>query len=256
MEFLKEEIAAEILSELKNCSEIPPQSSSKRRAKKSSSSSKRGPRSASSAAQKYVSVAPVGFELKGPWQPQNGQEEGEYTNFLNKLVSSNNNITYWTHSRLKKSVAAIFGVLHQAPFGLPRIELRNYARAFVGDTGLLDYTIKVLVNMELCGFFMKRETNPESGKLLYYVEYVDEERKREHQAFRSQAVVVEKKEFPEEVRGLQVNDQYHEATQEEIHCSSRPRRCSRKPSPTAARRRLREEAREGERGPREANRGQ
>merc|ERR1711977_516424 len=145
MEFLKEEIAAEILSELKNCSEIPPQSSSKRRAKKSSSSSKRGPRSASSAAQKYVSVAPVGFELKGPWQPQNDQEEGEYTNFLNKLVSSNN-------------------------------------------------TIKVLVNMELCGFFMKRETNPESGKLLYYVEYVDEERKREHQAFRSQAVVVEKKE--------------------------------------------------------------
>eukprot|EP00205_Picochlorum_sp_RCC944_P000259 CAMPEP_0182608074 /NCGR_PEP_ID=MMETSP1330-20130603/2597_1 /TAXON_ID=464278 /ORGANISM="Picochlorum sp., Strain RCC944" /LENGTH=566 /DNA_ID=CAMNT_0024826775 /DNA_START=328 /DNA_END=2028 /DNA_ORIENTATION=+ len=190
----EEEIAAEILSELKNCSEIPPQSSSKRRAKKSSSSSKRGPRSASSAAQKYVSVAPVGFELKGPWQPQNDQEEGEYTNFLNKLVSSNNNITYWTHSRLKKSVAAIFGVLHQAPFGLPRIELRNYARAFVGDTGLLDYTIKVLVNMELCGFFMKRETNPESGKLLYYVEYVDEERKREHQAFRSQAVVVEKKE--------------------------------------------------------------
>ena len=70
--------------------------------------------------------------------------------FLEELIAENNNgKTNWTQGRLHKSVAAIFGVLHVAPRGLPRIELRNAARAFVGDTGLLDYTIKVLVNKVL-----------------------------------------------------------------------------------------------------------
>ncbi len=45
--------------------------------------------------------------------------------------------------------------------------------SYVGDTGLLDYTIKVLVNRELCGFYMKRETDSVTGKLLYYAAAVD-----------------------------------------------------------------------------------
>ena len=65
-------------------------------------------------------------------------------------------------------MAAIFGVLHAAPRGLTRIELRNAARAYVGDTGLLDYTIKVLVNMTLCGFYMRREVSHPFFNFLYF----------------------------------------------------------------------------------------
>jgi len=116
-------------------------------------------------------AATIDFELKGPWAPKDAQEEADYQNFLNLLVKANNNQTNWSHSRLKKSVAAIFGVLHAAPRGLPRIELRNAARTFVGDTGLLDYTIKILVDMDLCGFTMKRVSDDATGKLLYFLEF-------------------------------------------------------------------------------------
>ena len=110
----------------------------------------------------------VGFPLKGPWVPATDEEETEYYDFLNVLVRGNRNVTSWTHARLKKSVAAIFGVLHAAPRGLTRIELRNAARAYVGDTGLLDYTIKVLVNMTLCGFYMRREVSHPFFIFLYF----------------------------------------------------------------------------------------
>ena len=104
----------------------------------------------------FISLAAFNKYTQGPWQPADEEEEEAYLTFLEELIAENNNgKTNWTQGRLHKSVAAIFGVLHVAPRGLPRIELRNAARAFVGDTGLLDYTIKVLVNKVLCGFFMK-----------------------------------------------------------------------------------------------------
>jgi len=171
----EEEIAAGILTGFKLIQEPKPKASKrKRKARKQSPN--------------VVSYTlPTDFELNGPWEPKDDVEHQSYMNFLDDLIHENNNVTHWTHARLQKSVAAIFGVLHAAPRGLPRIELRNTARAFVGDTGLLDYTIKVLVNKELCGFYMKRETDSATGKLLYYAEYVDEETRKELLAYNAQA---------------------------------------------------------------------
>ena len=132
-----------------------------------------GPRRVSSARMPGLPPAPPPFEVIGPWKPSCPAEQAQFDALLDGLVSENKNITYWTHARLKKSVAAIFAVLKCAPYGLARIELRNAARQFVGDTGLLDYTIKVLVNREVAGFYMRRETDENTGKLLYYAGYTD-----------------------------------------------------------------------------------
>mmetsp|Transcript_907 Transcript_907/g.2500 ORF Transcript_907/g.2500 Transcript_907/m.2500 type:complete len:493 (+) Transcript_907:372-1850(+) len=173
----EEEIAAEILLQfpLDVTSNKRAHGPSAPRKRKRQSTSQKASAAAGSAKKSPNAGAaiPTGFSLTGPWKPRDHAEEREYIKLLDELVKQNLNITYWTHSRLKKSVAAIFGVLHACPYGLPRIQLRNYARAYVGDTGLLDYTIKVLVNKELCGFYMKRETDSVTGKLLYYVASVN-----------------------------------------------------------------------------------
>lgn len=191
----EEEIAAEILQDLKFTKGIP---GSRRRAAMASSAAMAATGAkqlASPTAQNQTrrrrrggqqltsfDANTVDFQLRGPWEPVGEEEEEEYSDFLQVLVKGNNNVTNWSQARLKKSVAAIFGVLHAAPRGLTRIELRNAARAYVGDTGLLDYTIKVLVNASLCGFFMRRETCEETGKLLYTVDFADAERKRAYDA--------------------------------------------------------------------------
>jgi hypothetical protein len=187
----EDELAAEILKDLK-FSEAPVPKAAKgssRRKKKANAATSSGRGGSGSSAKVKVrrntphpsAVAytlPSDFDLKGPWQPADDEEEEAYLTFLEELIVENSNgKTNWTQGRLQKSVAAIFGVLHAAPRGLPRIELRNAARAFVGDTGLLDYTIKVLVNKVLCGFYMKRDTDPLTGKLLYYAEFADPELK-------------------------------------------------------------------------------
>lgn len=191
----EDELAAEILKDLKFSEPIKASSSSRRKKKKggpasnTNSGSRHAPkarggrRSASNGSGgnggAVAYTLPSDFELKGPWQPKDEGEKEAYLLFLDRLLEENKNVTHWTKARLQKSVAAIFGVLHVAPRGLPRIELRNAARAFVGDTGLLDYTIKVLVNRVLCGFYMKRDTDPSTGKLLYYAEFVDPETKQQ-----------------------------------------------------------------------------
>lgn len=178
----EDELAAEILKDLKFSEAPMPKATAKasRRKKKTNATASKSTKvrrnTTNTSAVAYT--LPSDFDLKGPWQPADEEEEEAYLVFLEELIAENNNgKTNWTQGRLHKSVAAIFGVLHVAPRGLPRIELRNAARAFVGDTGLLDYTIKVLVNKVLCGFFMKRDTDPLTGKLLYYAEFVDPELK-------------------------------------------------------------------------------
>ncbi|QDZ24912.1 hypothetical protein HOP50_15g74550 [Chloropicon primus] len=172
----EEEIAAEILQDLKFTKEPAGMAlvAAKQRGGAGARKSARQPKKKRGGQGPSSSFDPstVGFKLNGPWEPKNEDEEEEYTAFLTMLVNGNTNVTSWTHARLKKSVAAIFGVLHAAPRGLTRIQLRNAARAYVGDTGLLDYTIKVLVNLQLCGFFMNRTTDPVNGKLFYTVDYI------------------------------------------------------------------------------------
>ena len=115
----EEEIAAGILQDLKFTANVDQAQGQAKRGGRRQGRRKASAQGGARAPGAAAMAATIDFELKGPWAPKDAQEEADYQNFLNLLVKANNNQTNWSHSRLKKSVAAILGVLHAGKHTLP-----------------------------------------------------------------------------------------------------------------------------------------
>eukprot|EP00899_Mesostigma_viride_P010085 jgi/Mesvir1/19078/Mv12833-RA.1 len=79
----------------------------------------------------------------------------------------------WSAKRVELATSVIVEVLRSAPRPwLPRQEVRDSARAVIGDTGLLDYVLKSLGDRVVGDHVVRREFNPATKVLEYRLDEV------------------------------------------------------------------------------------
>ncbi|XLR65457.1 hypothetical protein S83_016129 [Arachis hypogaea] len=86
------------------------------------------------------------------------------------LVESNNNCR-WSPKRIEMATRVIVEALKRTEFRwISRQEVRDAARAYIGDTGLLDFVLKSLGNHVVGNYLVRRSLNPVTKVLEYCLE--------------------------------------------------------------------------------------
>ncbi|WOL06617.1 PHD finger protein PERSISTENT TAPETAL CELL 1 [Canna indica] len=77
----------------------------------------------------------------------------------------------WSTKRVEMAAQVIVEKLKNSEFRwVPRQEIRDAARAYIGDTGLLDYVLKTLGNHIVGNYIVRRAVNPITKVLEYCLE--------------------------------------------------------------------------------------
>ncbi|KAL6505900.1 hypothetical protein OROHE_023279 [Orobanche hederae] len=79
----------------------------------------------------------------------------------------------WSHKRVEMAIHVVVEALKRAEFHwVSRQHVRDVARAYIGDTGLLDFVLKSLGNHMVGKYFVRRCLNPVTKVLEYCLEDV------------------------------------------------------------------------------------
>lgn len=82
----------------------------------------------------------------------------------------------WSPKRVEMAIHVVVEALKRAEFRwVPRQHVRDVARAYIGDTGLLDFVLKSLGNHVVGKYFVRRCLNPVTKVLEYCLEDVSRE---------------------------------------------------------------------------------
>eukprot|EP00253_Pinus_taeda_P012177 PITA_12177 len=88
----------------------------------------------------------------------------------------------WSARRLKLATQVIVEALKTmgAHKWVPRQDVRDAARAYIGDTGLLDFVLKSLANRVVGGHIVRRAVNPSTKVLEYCIQDLSPARRSGH----------------------------------------------------------------------------
>ncbi|QDZ17651.1 PHD finger protein [Chloropicon primus] len=76
----------------------------------------------------------------------------------------------WSDNRLKLAAYVVLNTLSASSSWMSRQDVRDAARHYIGDTGLLDFVLKVMGNQVIGGNMIRREFNSNTRVLEYKVE--------------------------------------------------------------------------------------
>lgn len=82
----------------------------------------------------------------------------------------------WSDNRLKLAAYVVLNTLSATSSWMSRQDVRDSARHYVGDTGLLDFVLKVMGNQIIGGNLIRREFNANTRVLEYKIEILNGEK--------------------------------------------------------------------------------
>ncbi|KAG6596937.1 PHD finger protein MALE STERILITY 1, partial [Cucurbita argyrosperma subsp. sororia] len=109
------------------------------------------------------------LNLKSPLPAQNSLQQHSHT--LPAFLLENS--SRWSPKRVEMAVRVIVEALKRAEFRwVSRQEVRDAARIYIGDTGLLDFVLKSLGNHVVGNYLVRRTLNPVTKVLEYCLQDV------------------------------------------------------------------------------------
>ena len=82
----------------------------------------------------------------------------------------------WSDNRLKLAAYVVLNTLSATSAWMSRQDVRDAARHYIGDTGLLDFVLKVMGNQVIGGNLIRREFNASTRVLEYKLEILNGEK--------------------------------------------------------------------------------